>query len=131
MANVSVRNSADYARTFHNPITGEGVRLEPGLNTVDGDLLERVAQGNSRLEAFLESGTISMDEEEGIKRLVREVEDGREISDIVPARDAINVVRAINDITTLKELYRQSNRVSVRTEIVKRLRALGFMQNDI
>jgi len=125
MAEVTIYN-ASFARNFTVKDTGERVCVAPGTNEMGRDVFDRLSREDSRFCSLIEGGVLAVDEAD-LGRIAEQVASGDlAISDVVPARDATAVVGRIDDVQTLVELYRQSNRVGVRTVIVRRLRALGF-----
>jgi hypothetical protein len=123
---VYVLNDADFARTYRDPETGEKLTLYPGRNKCSEVAFKRMKSGSKRFADQLAHGSLVKEGLTAISDLVDQVKEGMPVAAIEYPRDAIAVVAAIDDIAVLERMYMECRRVSVRTEIVKRLRLLGY-----
>ena len=128
---LTLRNDAGFTRHYMNRETGERVTLRPGINPgISGRAVERLVKVDKRFEMQINeehSGSINEDRADALERLTKAVTNGdMSIADVKQPTDAIRVVLSIDSIKDLMEIYRQCRRLSVRSQVVRRLRLLGY-----
>ncbi len=123
---VQVLNTSSFARLYTG-YAGETLMLEPGHTLCDESVVKSMRESNKRFDQQIREGTLVIERETAIADLAQKVMSGEvSVASIEYPRDAVAVAKVIDDIPVLERMYRESNRVSVRDEIVRKLRKLGY-----